>query len=1100
MLYRREEEEEEQAIHIDQELEGEEEREASGATEPSGEAIGLNAMEKLTELPSEKNIQSETSNPQQDGAEEAEQPEQIEKENNEIENNAFPVSENGERNAEENDSAEEEKEIDPEAISHSLKLYMQGNNDQIPQEHRAYLESLFADPYVRSLFGEMDEENLNELITHNSPSSYLSMLSMSKLGTTVSEAYATIMGDDFPEELRHTSLLIVAEAVYETSQKLKTPEAVIEDGKNPIESNLDEDARADIASIYENRDRLIQDKLDHQAEMDALYEQELAAARSAVASGTYSPVQMEMVYQNADVAWNDILKDEERAVKQAQVNKMYFSSRDSGFYQTDVYKNLAANGIMDTGSYQSALMREMNVLIDEDTEAALSVNKSLKEFYDGMGGMSLDQLAQRAHLRLQKQGGSVTKEDGEAAAAYGTGVGVLETAGKGAKRGWNEFRLGMKDGLYKGLTIATIEETEDYLRGYYQAMGPYGRSFYRDDLNALIDSGALSEEMADELREGMESAPDIYALGVDPRRFGGMLTDMKERRERIEEMDTTMRENGTEGEYRWYMRISGITTNLVQAGTAAAATAVTGIPTLGFAVGYGPGYYSERVDKWLDEGYSMNSANTLASIDTVGMIAANKAQWGQTFGQITGAGALERAAILDAGMKNPSGLIKLMSGIKNFTKTAVSNIIAEAGTDEFKENLAEKVTEEVFGPFFQARDDGKDVTASDVIMGALKAFDPNNVLEAGEKTAENFKETAITSSILALAGAYGETTAGYRSVKLARDIVDGKSDDFAGLADAVKKDGENPEYAKALDMAAHQAMVDEATVEILARDRDSDGTMKHAKELETEAKEHREQQAASEAAWDAACAEQEEIIAQLDSGNTEGLAQRMQVCVDEIVQHQEEAAEHERQAEEKEKEAGELRGGKLNEARRLAVMEVANETEKARAVMMDKSENGVDKEIKQETGKSINEGNKELRDAYSELTKDDNSSNGITETLKHLNENDTIKKGNKEVRLWYIEQVQAIPTSIDDSLTMSEKAMKAFEARNRIRIDARNMMLDEEMRKQLDRERPNKTFEELIESKMKRKGMSREEAIEDIYKTATKTNADVNQELGLERE
>ena len=37
----------------------------------------------------------------------------------------------------------------------------------------------------------------------------------------------------------------------------------------------------------------------------------------------------------------------------------------------------------------------------------------------------------------------------------------------------------------------------------------------------------------------------------------------------------------------------------------------------------------------------------------------------------------------------------------------------------------------------------------------------------------------------------------------------------------------------------------------------------------------------------------------------------------------------------------------------------------------------------------------------------------------------------------------------------------------------------------------------LIFSKMKRKGMTRDEAIRDIYDTATKTNANVNRELGL---
>lgn len=59
-------------------------------------------------------------------------------------------------------------------------------------------------------------------------------------------------------------------------------------------------------------------------------------------------------------------------------------------------------------------------------------------------------------------------------------------------------------------------------------------------------------------------------------------------------------------------------------------------------------------------------------------------------------------------------------------------------------------------------------------------------------------------------------------------------------------------------------------------------------------------------------------------------------------------------------------------------------------------------------------------------------------------------------------------------------------------------MADEKTRALLDAEKPNKTFDELIESKMKRKGMTREEAIEDIYKTATKTNADINKELGLD--
>lgn len=75
---------------------------------------------------------------------------------------------------------------------------------------------------------------------------------------------------------------------------------------------------------------------------------------------------------------------------------------------------------------------------------------------------------------------------------------------------------------------------------------------------------------------------------------------------------------------------------------------------------------------------------------------------------------------------------------------------------------------------------------------------------------------------------------------------------------------------------------------------------------------------------------------------------------------------------------------------------------------------------------------------------------------------------------------------------------QAFEARNNARTEARNAMADTKLREQLDEEHPNKTFEELVKDKMDRKGLTREEAIQDVYDTSTKTNKDINKELGLE--
>lgn len=108
-----------------------------------------------------------------------------------------------------------------------------------------------------------------------------------------------------------------------------------------------------------------------------------------------------------------------------------------------------------------------------------------------------------------------------------------------------------------------------------------------------------------------------------------------------------------------------------------------------------------------------------------------------------------------------------------------------------------------------------------------------------------------------------------------------------------------------------------------------------------------------------------------------------------------------------------------------------------------------------------------------------------------------IKKDNKSVRLWYHEHIHNIPNEIPDDLSMEERARKAFELRNYYRTEARNRMADEDARAELDAIHPNPSFDELIESKMRRKKMTREEAIQDIYETAVKSNLEYDKRAGL---
>jgi hypothetical protein len=86
---------------------------------------------------------------------------------------------------------------------------------------------------------------------------------------------------------------------------------------------------------------------------------------------------------------------------------------------------------------------------------------------------------------------------------------------------------------------------------------------------------------------------------------------------------------------------------------------------------------------------------------------------------------------------------------------------------------------------------------------------------------------------------------------------------------------------------------------------------------------------------------------------------------------------------------------------------------------------------------------------------------------------------------------------IDKTKPFEEQVRQAFELRNKYKHEARVAMSDAATAKLLEQFRPTPTFEGLIEDKMKRKGLTRQEALEDILKTASVTNPDVNKEFGL---
>ncbi len=119
------------------------------------------------------------------------------------------------------------------------------------------------------------------------------------------------------------------------------------------------------------------------------------------------------------------------------------------------------------------------------------------------------------------------------------------------------------------------------------------------------------------------------------------------------------------------------------------------------------------------------------------------------------------------------------------------------------------------------------------------------------------------------------------------------------------------------------------------------------------------------------------------------------------------------------------------------------------------------------------------------------------DTLKKYLGKPITQTDNQHVREWYYANVTDIPNQIDRTKTFEEQVNQAFELRNKYKHQARVAMSDEKTAMMLEKKRPAPTFENLLKDKMRRKNMTKDEALKDILETASKTNDEVNKNYGL---
>lgn len=105
--------------------------------------------------------------------------------------------------------------------------------------------------------------------------------------------------------------------------------------------------------------------------------------------------------------------------------------------------------------------------------------------------------------------------------------------------------------------------------------------------------------------------------------------------------------------------------------------------------------------------------------------------------------------------------------------------------------------------------------------------------------------------------------------------------------------------------------------------------------------------------------------------------------------------------------------------------------------------------------------------------------------------------GNRETRLWYKYMDEHIPDMLDKTKSLETQARRAHELRNQYRTQARDLMTDQETRRRLDRDHKNLTFEQLVERKKSKYGLSGDDVYADIIRSSTTTNKKYDKKAGL---
>lgn len=538
----------------------------------------------------------------------------------------------------------------------------------------------------------------------------------SVIGSTLGGYYARIQSESFPESLRDDAMGVLMGVGRDAEEAYRSGRIDVPEDGNLYEAYLSANPGAldNIRGVFRTlteMDREAREQARQTEEQAALAARErLDIARAHVRSGDFTGEDYALVEASAPVITTaDAMDDETYSDAIIELRGAVSASyrEDGGWFNEETERYLRSVGLnvsMDSVvalEYKDTLAGYVQDEILNDLRVAKALGyDSLGAYYDGQGGMNLENLYARATLSMERFGQSVTQEDMDTAQALvyqGTGedVGALDVLGTGMKLGTVSTGSELLEAIWTMGQNANANRADlqsrmrsEYTKQWGPALAAY--MFTQDWMNAL-DSGATpSEEYAQYVRDYIAGGGDVFLMGPPPSMGNAVLRGAVKADKAVTETMQYVQENMNAGQGRWVDIISNTTSNVELQAMATAITGLTGSPVLGTSLSFGLAEYSPTVREQLASGRTLSQANAMGMAHAATTAIANAPTSGKFTGKIFGALGITPSVIHGASMAGSAAPAKTMAGMikafgTGFLKGAGEMAVDELFIDEAKE-------------------------------------------------------------------------------------------------------------------------------------------------------------------------------------------------------------------------------------------------------------------------------------------------------------------------------------------------------------------------------------------------------------------------------